>query len=442
MGDRQPAAGTCAPFGRTPDGREARVWTIGAEGGLVARVSDLGACLASLLVPHDGTYLDVVLGYDDAAGYATDDAHLGAVIGRVANRIGGARLELGGRVVRLAANEGANSNHSGPDLWRRRLWRLVSAGPASVTLELDSPDGDQGFPGAVRARVTYEVTRGALRISYDARADATTAINLTNHSYFNLNGQGSGSALGHRVQVLADRYTEVDGGNVPTGRLLDVAGTPLDLREPRRLGEASALFGREHGGFDHNYETRGFRPAEGRVGEPRRRERVGRREWPAHGRLHRPARPAALHGQLPRRGARKGRRGLPAARRRVLRDAVLPRRPQPPRVRPGRLRAATPLRLHDRVPLRRRVGEGPPRAAGRPAHARRTRGPHPAPTHESGPPPKGDGPLISSASVAARVPACRRGRRVLLAPGGTPACAGVRYISELPPKISETDLLR
>jgi aldose 1-epimerase len=270
MGDRQPAAGTCAPFGRTPDGREARVWTIGVEGGLVARVSDLGACVASLLVPHDGTYLDVVLGYDDAAGYATDDAHLGAVIGRVANRIGGARLELGGRVVRLAANEGANSNHSGPDLWRRRLWRLVSAGPASVTLELDSPDGDQGFPGAVRARVTYEVTRDALRISYDAQADATTAINLTNHSYFNLNGQGSGSALGHRVQVLADRYTEVDGGNVPTGRLLDVAGTPLDLREPRRLGEASALFGREHGGFDHNYETRGFRPAEGRVGEPRR----------------------------------------------------------------------------------------------------------------------------------------------------------------------------
>lgn len=270
MGGRQLEAGTCAPFGRTPDGREARVWTIGAEGGLMARVSDLGACLTSLLVPHDGSYLDVVLGYDDAAGYATDDAHLGAVIGRVANRIGGATLELGGRVYHLAANEGANSNHSGPDLWRHRLWRLVSAGPASVTLELDSPDGDQGFPGAVRARVTYEVVRGALRISYLAEADATTAINLTNHSYFNLNGQGSGSVLAHRAQVLADRYTEVDAGNVPTGRLLDVAGTPLDLREPHRLDEAAALFAREHGGFDHNFETRGFRPAEGRVGEVRR----------------------------------------------------------------------------------------------------------------------------------------------------------------------------
>ena len=248
-------------FGVTAAGRMARVWRMTGAAGVSAEVTDFGACLVSLCVPDAaGTPTDVVLGYDDVAGYADNDTHFGAVIGRHANRIGGANFELDGSRYELAANEKGNSLHSGPDLWRTRLWEVVRAEDTAegglVELRLQSPDGDQGFPGAVDVHVTYELSGCALSVTYAGTPTARTIMNLTNHSYFNLNGQASGTVLGHRLTVEAAEYTETAADLVSTGRVLPVAGTPLDLREGPELraavesGEPSIVNAR---GLDHNY---------------------------------------------------------------------------------------------------------------------------------------------------------------------------------------------
>ena len=250
-------------FGSTPDGRRARLWRLANAHGMTAEVTDTGACLVSLRVPDGrGSFVDVVLGYDGAHAYGTNPPNFGAVVGRHANRIGGASFELDGTRHELAATERGNNLHSGPDMWFRRSWRLVraeqSADSALIALALRSPDGDQGFPGTLEAHVTYELrANDALVITYEATPDARTIVNLTNHSYFNLAGHASGSALDHTLRVVAERYTAVDEGLVPTGELLDVTGTPLDLREPRRLRDGlEADFGPidAAGGYDHNYE--------------------------------------------------------------------------------------------------------------------------------------------------------------------------------------------
>lgn len=266
-------------FGRGPNGEAVSLWRIWAAGGMRAEVTDLGACLVSLWVPNAaGDPVDVVLGYDDAAGYAHNSTHFGAPMGRVANRIGGASFELDGASYQLAATEKGNALHSGPDLWRERMWELVRAEQDErgglIELHLASPDGDQGYPGAVDMHVTYELRDSALSITYGGTPDARTLVSMTNHSYFNLNGQASGSALRHRLSVLADAYTETDEALVPTGRILPVGGTPLDLREARELGEVV-----ESGwgpivsarGMDHNYALPATGAgADGFVGECRR----------------------------------------------------------------------------------------------------------------------------------------------------------------------------
>lgn len=251
----------------------ARTRKIGRPGGVQATVTDLGASLVSLFVPTPGgSALDVVLGFDEVERYGSNPAHLGAVVGRVANRIGGARFSLHGREVRLPAFERGNYLHGGPYFWHDRTWRFVDEEQDRVTLALESPDGDQGFPGAVHAQVSYEASDCSLVIDYVCEADALTPINLTNHSYFNLNGPGSGSVVGHRVQVLADKITATRDDLVPTGELASVAGTPLDLRAPRELrcGLKAGLAQREpERGFDHNYVLRGFSPRDDRVGDVR-----------------------------------------------------------------------------------------------------------------------------------------------------------------------------
>ena len=266
-------------FGRGPRGEAVSLWRVRAAGGMYAEVTDLGACLVSLWVPDAaGNLVDVVLGYDDATGYAHNSTHFGAPMGRVANRIGGARFELDGVTYELAATEKGNALHSGPDLWRERMWELVRAEQDEkgglVELHLASPDGDQGYPGAVDMHVTYELRDGALSITYDGTPEARTLVSMTNHSYFNLNGQASGTVLGHSLGVDADAYTETDEALVPTGRILPVEGTPLDLRDPRELGEVLASGWRpivSARGLDHNYAL----PAtglgvDGFVGECRR----------------------------------------------------------------------------------------------------------------------------------------------------------------------------
>ena len=262
-------------FGNASDGRQARLWRISNAHGMTAEVTNMGACLVSLRVPDGrGNLPDVVLGYDGAEGYAQNPCFFGTVVGRCANRTGGASFELDGTTYELAKNEGPNNNHSGPDLWPARTWEVAKATDSSLTLSLQSPDGDQGFPGALCMRVTYELTdEDALSITYEAEPDAPTIINVTNHSYFNLNGCASGSAMDHTLQVRATSYTECDDAHVSTGRILPVEGTPLDFREPRPVGPS--LEPGFHSievalGIDHNFVLEGFEPdVDGFVGRQR-----------------------------------------------------------------------------------------------------------------------------------------------------------------------------
>lgn len=250
-----------APFGNVSEG-PASLYTVRNAAGMEVAVSDFGARMVSVKVPCEGAEpLDVVLGYDDAAGYEADDALLGATVGRVVNRIGGASFQLEGKTYELTANEGANCNHSGRDFWCKRFWAVARAEQGAdgglVELVLDSPDGDQGFPGAVQMHLTFEVTAAnELVITYDGTPDATTLVNMTNHSYWNLNGCGGVTVLGHRLAVDAGAYTETDDALVSTGSILPVDGTPLDLRDGKKLKDVVAST--DHSivnarGVDHNF---------------------------------------------------------------------------------------------------------------------------------------------------------------------------------------------
>ena len=176
-------------FGVLPTGQQAHLYTIRC-GGLEAAVTDFGAHLVSLMVPdREGTPADVVLGFDSAAEYAASESYLGATVGRSANRIGGASFALGGKTYTLARNDHGNNLHSGPDSYCFRMWNMVEHTESSVCLKLESPNGDQGFPGKAQIRVTYALEHpGTLHITYDAICDTDTVFNLTNHSYFNLAG--------------------------------------------------------------------------------------------------------------------------------------------------------------------------------------------------------------------------------------------------------------
>lgn len=277
-----PTAISPIPFGAMPNGQAARLWRLSNAHGMTAEVTDLGACLVSLRAPNEaGSFTDVVLGYDGAAGYAVNGPNFGAVVGRHANRIDSGHFELGGATYTPQRNDRGSSLHSGPDYWHHRLWEFVRAergeDGALIELRLQSPDGDQGFPGNLDVRVTYGLTAAnELAITYVALPDAPTVVNLTNHSYFNLNGHASGTALDHTLQVLADAYTETRDDLVPTGRLLPVGGTTFDLREPQplRAGVESGFAPiASAGGYDHNYALREAKPTaddEGFVGALRR----------------------------------------------------------------------------------------------------------------------------------------------------------------------------
>lgn len=244
-------------FGILPDGRRASLYTISA-GAIRAAVTDLGATLVSLWVPDkNGNEADVVLGYDDANGYLTNEGFLGAVVGRSANRIQGASFPMGDGIVRLPNNEGANNLHSGPDCWNTRLWELVGISESAVTFGLHSPDGDQGYPGNADITVTYSIENGALVIAYDAISDKDTVFNFTNHAYFNLAGEAETKKAMDQVLMMPCRYFNPDDAeNIPTGEDRDVAGTPFDFRSPKAL---SRDIGEDYeslilqAGYDHNF---------------------------------------------------------------------------------------------------------------------------------------------------------------------------------------------
>ncbi|MBP3684907.1 MAG: galactose mutarotase [Oscillospiraceae bacterium] len=248
-------------FGILPSGEEASLYTISC-GQLTAAVTDYGAALVKLLVPDaQGNIADVVLGYDDCNGYRiTNGAALGATVGRNANRLKGAAFELNGNTWQLPRNEGNNNLHSGPDFFFQRLWKAIDHTESSVTLELHSPHGDQGFPGNAVIRVTYSLdSTGGLHIAYDAVSDQDTVFNFTNHSYFNLAGhEQTDSAMDQLLTIPGRFFNPDDSENIPTGELRNVAGTPMDFRSPKPISQdIGADYEPLHlqGGYDHNWEV-------------------------------------------------------------------------------------------------------------------------------------------------------------------------------------------
>lgn len=247
-------------FGTLPSGQTASLYTISC-GGITANVTDLGAALVELWVPDkNGTAADVVLGYDDAAGYVSGSAFIGATVGRNANRTRGASFSINGKNVTLSQNENHNNNHSGPDFYHTRLWTVSEESGTSVTLELHSPHGDQGFPGNAVIRVTYTLTADrCLKISYDAVCDQDTVFNLTNHSYFNLAGHNHPEkAMDQELIMPARVFNLCDAENIPTGELQSVDGTPMDFRMPKPIGRdinAGTEPLRLQAGYDHNFEV-------------------------------------------------------------------------------------------------------------------------------------------------------------------------------------------
>jgi aldose 1-epimerase len=251
-----------APFGSMPDGTAVEVFTVRNAAGLEMRAMSYGAIILSLQVPdRRGQLDDVVLGYDTAAEYVTNKTtYFGAVVGRYANRIAGGRFTLDGRTFELATNDGPNHLHGGRRGFDAVHWKgeaFDTADGAGVVFAYTSTDGEEGYPGTLNARVTYTLTdRNELIVDFHATTDAPTIVNLSQHSYFNLAGQGTRDVLDHELQILADRYTPVDDTLIPTGELAPVDGTPLDFRQPTKIG---ARIGDSHvqlrrgRGYDHNW---------------------------------------------------------------------------------------------------------------------------------------------------------------------------------------------
>ena len=236
----------------------ATMYTFENKNGMVMEVTDFGAVLYSLMVPDkDGNLVDVNLGYATPEAYAKETSGFGATIGRNGNRIGGAKFTLNGKVYELAPNNNGNNLHSGLDFYQHRMWTVKETTENSIVFSLHSPDGDQGFPGNFDVDVTYTLTDdNELKIDYDGMADADTVINMTNHSYFNLNGHASGNILEHELWVDADAFTATDDKLIPTGEIRSVEGSPVDFRVKKLVGrdidaDYDAL--NYAGGYDHNW---------------------------------------------------------------------------------------------------------------------------------------------------------------------------------------------
>lgn len=245
-------------FGSTSKKEEAVLYTLTNENGMSASITNYGAALVKLNVPDkEGKLRDVVLGYDDVTGYEKGGGSFGAPVGRNANRIGGAVITIQDKTYELEKNDNGNNLHSGTNYYNKRIWNVGEKTDSKIEFVLHSPDGDQGYPGTLDMHVTYELTEdNELRLIYDAVPDQDTIINMTNHSYFNLDGHDSGNVLKELVTLDTDYFTRADAQSIPTGELVDVTGTPMDFRMPRALGEAidadyeAVRLGK---GYDHNW---------------------------------------------------------------------------------------------------------------------------------------------------------------------------------------------
>jgi aldose 1-epimerase len=252
-------------FGKTTDGQEVELYTLSNANGVETEIATYGGIVVSIKVPdRNGKYDDVALGFDNLDGYLKGHPFFGALVGRYGNRIGKAKFTLNGKEYKLAVNNGENTLHGGAKGFDKVVWK---AKPVTVkdgvALELTylSKDGEEGYPGNLSVKVIYTLTNSdELKIDYTATTDQDTVVNLTNHTYFNLAGQGNGDILGHQIQINADRFTPVDTGLIPTGELRSVKSTPFDFTQLTAIGarvnqdEEQLKLGK---GYDHNFVING-----------------------------------------------------------------------------------------------------------------------------------------------------------------------------------------
>lgn len=245
-------------FGTTPDGKEVTCWKITAQNGMQAEILDYGATVRTLIVPDkNGNLVDVVLGYDTLEEYMNNDGYLGATVGRFANRIAKGRFVLNGKEYKLAVNDGENHLHGGDIGFNKYIWDAKEV-EDGIEFSIVSPDGDEGYPGTLKLTVTMTLKDSALQLNYHAVSDKDTIVNLTNHSYFNLNGKGD--IHNQLLTINADGFTINDAGCLPTGEIVPVENTAMDFRTERAIGDA-ADSDQEcvslSGGYDANYVLNG-----------------------------------------------------------------------------------------------------------------------------------------------------------------------------------------
>jgi aldose 1-epimerase len=244
-------------YGKTQDGQTVELYTLTNNKGMVAKVMTYGAIITELEVPdRHGKNANIVLGFKDLKDYLERNPFFGAVAGRYANRIAKGQFTLDGKTYHLFVNNGPNSLHGGKKGFDKKVWKAepkeMPDGP-SVALTYVSPDGEEGYPGTLTTTCTYTLGNdNSFKYEFVATTDKPTVVNLANHSYFNLAGEGSGTVLDQIMQINADRYTAVDSTLIPTGEIKRVKGTPLDFTTPHAIGERINQIG-EIGGYDHNY---------------------------------------------------------------------------------------------------------------------------------------------------------------------------------------------
>lgn len=254
---------TAESWGTMPGDQEVQLFTLKNDRGLEARITNYGGIIVSLKTPdRSGKMADVVLGFETLASYLGKHPHFGCLTGRYANRIGGAVFSLDGMEYQVTANSGKNHIHGGVENFAKKLWQAVMQPETNaVVMKYTSADGEEGFPGKLDCTVTYRLTEtNELRIDYQATTDKPTVINLTNHSYFNLAGEGSGDVLGHEVMIPAEQFTATDDALIPTGEIESLLGTAMDFIQPQKIGARidTAFKPLIQGkGYDHNFVLKG-----------------------------------------------------------------------------------------------------------------------------------------------------------------------------------------
>lgn len=265
-GNTQAVTDTTKGFNKTIDGKQAHLYTLENDNHLKATITNYGGRLVSLLVPDkNGKLTDVVAGFDSVDGYINStEPYFGATIGRYGNRIAKGKFTLDGKSYQLAINNPPNTLHGGKKGFQAVMWDAQQLNNHELELTYLSKDGEENFPGNLKVKVVYNLrSDNALEITYDAETDKNTFVNLTNHAFFNLNGESSGTILNHQVMIAADKYTPVDSTFIPTGKIETVKGTPFDFTKPATIGSRINDNNQQlkNGkGYDHNFVLNSHQP--------------------------------------------------------------------------------------------------------------------------------------------------------------------------------------